>query len=246
MDIFHGYIIDSTRIHILVVRRYIIVIYMQMLDGRYINQHKAGVRIVMPLWRLGQVNDIVGEIPVGGSLIGIQRRVQIHLVAHIIIHDRVGIVLCSAGISKGIECAAVIDAISHQVVNKVMFYVHISLYIFKAFCPSVSDVEPGIRNVKNFIVFQIHVVGKSHRYSSTGLIIHSDVVDIVIQYIIIFHHLTQIRRIVIVCHIGIRITDANGIPGNIIEVIALNGAVLHSFHHLQTDDSQTGKCTVRE
>ena len=230
----------------LVIRGGVNIIYLQMLNGGNIHQHPPGTGVVVPERGFGQIHHIALPMPVCGSLVGIQRRIQIHLIADVILRHTVVIFVASPGVSVKIDSSPVVYAVPHQVMDKVMLYDHVSLDVFKTFRPSVTDVESRIGNIENLVVRQVHIRRKSYRHRSRGLIIHTDIMDVVVFHIAVFHQLPDIFRVIIVRVIGIRISDIDGASRYIIEPVPPDGAVLHAFHHLQGSDSHSGKTASEE
>ena len=224
------------------IRSSIDITYMKMLC-QLVGMKPSGPGVALPGLHFTKIDHIVEVFPIGSTLIRIQSSGLVHLVSDVIIRYHIVTVLVCTGITQGIDSTAIEDALTHQVMDKVVLYYHIPQHTVKTIIPSVSNMESGIRYVENFVIRQIHICCKAHRNCCCGLIIHRHIMDIVVDHITVLHHHPDIRRITDIFR-DLRIADIDGTTGNIIEMISCDPAVLHTLHQLQRGNTDSGKITI--
>ena len=203
----------------------------------FIDGSPVGRPAAAPLRGFGDIHHIVEELPVRGALVGIKHTRAVHLVLRIVVVDQ--IIPVAVGISQGIDGAAIIDPVAHVVMDEVIGNIGIFQDVGPPGVPAVANVIAGIGNMEDLVVLAYHIGGIRDGDRRCGAIVRADIVDIVVADPEVLQHFAA-------AGVGIFLGQAHidGAAGNIIEVVADNGAVLHGLPHLQGVDADPGEGAV--
>ena len=171
-------------------------------------------------------------------------------VTDVVVRNLIRLVYASARIADRINSAAIIN-IFHEIMNEVILDLHVLLNVRKSAVPTVTDTDPGIRNVKNLIVTDGYIGGKAYAETAGIEIIHAGIMDVIVRHVKVLHDFLRVARIEVIdwvcAHMSIlEITNRSAAAGDIIEMVPADRTVLNGIRHEKTGRAKSGKCAILE